>query len=419
MLATPTNITEKTESSFKTVHSNTICLTRSEKKNIQQFETAVLSNYSNIATKVHPYKCKLCHAKVCSRPCWKFLQETSWHRVICQSVSTALHAKNITNLSSIMNLWSHFVIHSQKTYEGFLLAARLICRVAYSYECNGLSAALLTKSSLITFNQKKDIYYWAFLREGKKAYHQINTKTVSMKDIEDTHEKSFQNFILLEEFFNQRAHYMRNTFEHSTPFQFHYVHIDFPFYTQLLVQLELVNVEVALEDPNYDLFIKFISSTTLPSHSVLMYQKIFQKAIKILYPTLNVTESSFPELLSLFFHDIHGYSYCPIIGLMNHSCSPNVSLDMYRNYTKESTRILQWSSKGLTKTISTYPLLCKIVLIKNLRAGEELLLSYIDETQPLVNRCRQLKVEYGFVCRCTKCTHQAKEYYDKKRDKTE
>jgi hypothetical protein len=40
------------------------------------------------------------------------------------------------------------------------------------------------------------------------------------------------------------------------------------------VQLELVNVEVALEDPNYDLFIKFISSTTLPSHSVLMYQKV-------------------------------------------------------------------------------------------------------------------------------------------------
>ncbi|XP_053990882.1 uncharacterized protein LOC128882988 isoform X4 [Hylaeus volcanicus] len=400
-------------------HKNTTCLTRREKKKIQQFEITVLNAFSNKIKKVHIYKCQTCHTQVCSRNCWKSMQSKSWHRVVCQSFSTALPDNALTSISSIINLWNHYVNYSQKTYEGFLLVARLLCRVADSYETHGLQKAFLTKSLLITLNQKKDIYYWAFLREGKKAYHRMNPKTVSAKDIEETYQKSLENFSLLEEFFNQRAYFMHKTFEDFTPFQFHYVNIDFSFYTRLLVQLELVNVQAILEDPNYDAFSQFISSTTLPFDSLIHYQKIFQKATKILDPTENVTTLSFPELLTLFFREIHGYSYCPIIGLMNHSCSPNVSLDVYRNDTKQSTRILQWSSNELTIGISTYPLLCKIVLMENLRAGDELLLSYIDETQPLVSRCRQLKVEYGFVCRCTKCIYQAKQFYYENKHKTE
>jgi hypothetical protein len=43
-----------------------------------------------------------------------------------------------------------------------------------------------------------------------------------------------------------------------------------------------------------------------------------------------------------------------------------------------------------------------------LQTGDELLISYIDETAPLSDRRNQL-VEYGFECRCGRCCEEQAE----------
>ena len=70
--------------------------------------------------------------------------------------------------------------------------------------------------------------------------------------------------------------------------------------------------------------------------------------------------------------------------LCNHACEPSAV-----------TRYSSW--KGRT--------MVRVEALRDIRAGEELLLSYIDEGEPLEERTKALE-SYGFTCECRKCVEE-------------
>eukprot|EP00439_Symbiodinium_sp_Y106_P069306 s1259_g11.t3 len=72
----------------------------------------------------------------------------------------------------------------------------------------------------------------------------------------------------------------------------------------------------------------------------------------------------------------------PIAALLNHSCSPNAAI------------VWQIPAKGRTH---------RVQCIRDLSAGDEVLISYVDATRPWWIRQPSLKATYGFICDCDVC----------------
>lgn len=70
---------------------------------------------------------------------------------------------------------------------------------------------------------------------------------------------------------------------------------------------------------------------------------------------------------------------------MNHSCNPNVIITTPFN----DHRI-------------------KVMALRDIKRGEELCFSYIDESQPLLQRQSELLQKYLFTCKCEKCSRELK-----------
>ncbi|GAM17715.1 hypothetical protein SAMD00019534_008900 [Acytostelium subglobosum LB1] len=82
--------------------------------------------------------------------------------------------------------------------------------------------------------------------------------------------------------------------------------------------------------------------------------------------------------------DMWGVGLFPIFSCMNHSCLPNIELSNER-------------IDGVT---------CAMMVVrakKNIKAGQEILNTYCDETMPTRERQEQLKSQYDFQCKCSKC----------------
>jgi len=75
-----------------------------------------------------------------------------------------------------------------------------------------------------------------------------------------------------------------------------------------------------------------------------------------------------------------GTGMFPVANCTNHSCDPNVA-----SVTRHADLTLE------------------LVAIKPIAAGDELFISYIDESQPYADRQAQLRREYRFDCRCPRC----------------
>jgi len=75
-----------------------------------------------------------------------------------------------------------------------------------------------------------------------------------------------------------------------------------------------------------------------------------------------------------------GSVHYPTVARLNHSCDPNID----------------WRSVNGTNEIEVYAL-CDI------RKGDELFISYIDQTLSRPERQEQLRNHYGFTCTCRKC----------------
>ena len=70
-----------------------------------------------------------------------------------------------------------------------------------------------------------------------------------------------------------------------------------------------------------------------------------------------------------------------VANTVNHSCAPNC----------------QFASTANNHTLS-------VIAITDIAANEELLVSYIDETQPYEQRQKELRERYCFTCNCSKCS---------------
>jgi hypothetical protein len=87
------------------------------------------------------------------------------------------------------------------------------------------------------------------------------------------------------------------------------------------------------------------------------------------------------------FPPLDGTSFYALTCKINHSCDPNVIV------TYSSTE-----EKGLQ---------ANLLVLRPIGEGEELVQSYIDQSQPLAAR-RVALLDYGFTCMCSKCMAESK-----------
>ena len=81
---------------------------------------------------------------------------------------------------------------------------------------------------------------------------------------------------------------------------------------------------------------------------------------------------------------LDGTAFYLIICRINHSCDPNVIV-RYKD-----------SNEGL---------IAELHALKSIEPGEELFQSYIDQGMSYKLR-QQALIDYGFICKCTKCLHE-------------
>lgn len=76
----------------------------------------------------------------------------------------------------------------------------------------------------------------------------------------------------------------------------------------------------------------------------------------------------------------HNGIFLPALGsLVNHSCNGNLAIDF------EKDRTISW------------------LALRDIQPGEELTISYIDETLDVEDRQFRLRNYWGFTCQCEKC----------------
>jgi SET domain-containing protein len=80
---------------------------------------------------------------------------------------------------------------------------------------------------------------------------------------------------------------------------------------------------------------------------------------------------------------ISGTGLYSVANTMNHSCLPNVAITCSTNSDEVS-----------------------VLALTQIKAGDELLISYIDEDGPLAQRKKQLHEFYSFECTCARCLNE-------------
>jgi len=84
---------------------------------------------------------------------------------------------------------------------------------------------------------------------------------------------------------------------------------------------------------------------------------------------------------------VFGTGIFMIQSCLNHSCKPNAALMLNEEHTGTGSSI-------------------KIKATRNIKKGEEILISYIDENLQRIERQKLLKGSYQFDCNCQKCNNE-------------
>ncbi|RMZ79322.1 hypothetical protein DV737_g3454, partial [Chaetothyriales sp. CBS 132003] len=99
-----------------------------------------------------------------------------------------------------------------------------------------------------------------------------------------------------------------------------------------------------------------------------------------------------------------GIALDPVAALLNHSCDPNCVIrfdaDMINSDKSKS------KSTPILGSIS-------IDVVQPIREGDELTISYIDNTQPRAHRQADLAARYFFTCACSRCSRGSKTPFDR------
>jgi hypothetical protein len=116
--------------------------------------------------------------------------------------------------------------------------------------------------------------------------------------------------------------------------------------------------------------------------------------------------------INTLYPPLDGTAFYATICRINHSCDPNVRVT-YINaspFASGAVAVTAEGSSAAAAAAAAVPaagtagcLLARLVALKPIAPGEELVQSYIDQFAPFATRQKAL-LDYGFVCRCTKCT---------------
>jgi hypothetical protein len=126
-------------------------------------------------------------------------------------------------------------------------------------------------------------------------------------------------------------------------------------------------------------------------HIYLQNLNLNNEEMSKIYQKMNKKEKKISQIEELLTSDymnglcINGSAPLTIHNSMNHNCEPNV-----------------------TSMSSTNDHRVSIVAIKEIKKGDELCLSYIDESLNVHQRRRLLYDNYLFTCNCQKCLRELK-----------
>eukprot|EP00607_Mallomonas_marina_P001276 CAMPEP_0182435428 /NCGR_PEP_ID=MMETSP1167-20130531/75679_1 /TAXON_ID=2988 /ORGANISM="Mallomonas Sp, Strain CCMP3275" /LENGTH=299 /DNA_ID=CAMNT_0024626473 /DNA_START=441 /DNA_END=1337 /DNA_ORIENTATION=+ len=101
------------------------------------------------------------------------------------------------------------------------------------------------------------------------------------------------------------------------------------------------------------------------------------------------------EGVDTLYAPLDGTAFYTYICKINHSCEPNV-LVKYGWGDIDADSVTRECGQGLR---------AELTAVRDIHPGEELLQSYIDQSQPLINRKYALR-DYGFECTCIKCVEE-------------
>ncbi|GAA5964675.1 hypothetical protein JCM3765_004349 [Sporobolomyces pararoseus] len=93
-----------------------------------------------------------------------------------------------------------------------------------------------------------------------------------------------------------------------------------------------------------------------------------------------------------------GVSISPLTALFNHSCRPNAVV-VFPSFPSPPPSISSASSSPSTSTSKNM----RVVAIRDIREGEEVLTSYVDLASPRELRRNELRERYKFECSCAEC----------------
>jgi hypothetical protein len=111
--------------------------------------------------------------------------------------------------------------------------------------------------------------------------------------------------------------------------------------------------------------------------------------------------------INTLYPPLDGTAFYATICRINHSCDPNVRVT-YINASPSASGTVTATAEGSSAATAVPAagtagcLLARLVALKPIAPGEELVQSYIDQFAPFATRQKAL-LDYGFVCRCTKC----------------
>lgn len=133
----------------------------------------------------------------------------------------------------------------------------------------------------------------------------------------------------------------------------------------------------------------FLMSKATRSYSGLQAMPLEQ--ILRLYCTLTINSFT---LTNLFFEPV-GIALHPLPATINHSCDPNtiIRFDVH----DMSSSLASAQPNTILRTTLT------VQSLRNIKAGEEITISYIDSTFPHDQRQQELKERYFFTCTCSLC----------------
>lgn len=167
---------------------------------------------------------------------------------------------------------------------------------------------------------------------------------------------------------------------------------------------------------------KFLSSLDISKHCCTLSSSFAFESSSLVKKATNdePTSSSLNiDELDMIFTPLDGLAMYSTTCKMNHSCSPNILVSYL-----DTSSLLSTSSafSHLTDNFNDNhhhhhhnllmrmeqqpPLILMWTALKEIRKGDELCISYIQNDLPFEERQSELKQNYGFDCSCSKCTDE-------------